>query len=540
VTLHMKSVRHLGDLVSRRWSVAFVLALAAWSVYSTMLNHDVAYYLLLARGLDEGRELYATFPDYGLPANGWLALLSLRVSSALALPLVETHQCVLFLLAATGAIAAGLILERLFGGETVAGRTAMLLTVAVFLLYPGYDFGQRDYLFAVLVAPLVLTVAGRHFGLRPGTGLSAMVVITAMIGGSFKPQFALPLLTLGVVELALRRGRLRAVAGELWVAGGGLIAYVALVHILYPAYFTAVLPSAVAVYGSYAGSMNSSLFMHLLRAAVGVSFACGMVILLLYAPGFRPSRRHLALTAGWFAFGASLLAMFILQRQGFIYHLLPFSLFSLLSAGVFGLLVLGRSSIASSMKSAVVSATLAIVIVGGAGAIAAIEPGRSRANALEDPVSRILTRLPARTPVMALSTGVAPLSPLHAYADIRWTGAFGALIELMAIVQDREAAAREGRPRKPELADAERDVRRRVLLSLTEPRPAMVFVNVSQTPRWFEHYGRPFSILAFLLEDTRFAAEWSNYEPVAETQSLFGVKILSYRLRKNYLPGVQS
>lgn len=92
-------------------------------------------------------------------------------------------------------------------------------------------------------------------------------------------------------------------------------------------------------------------------------------------------------------------------------------------------------------------------------------------------------------------------------------------------------AASDGRPRKSELAAAERDLRRRVLLSLVDPRPGMVFVNVSPRPRWFENYDRPFSILSFLMEDTRFAAEWSKYEPVAETQGLFGVKILSYRLR---------
>lgn len=527
----MDSVAGFRDWVLRRWPVAFVLALAAWSVYRTMLNHDVAYYLMLARGLDEGRILYATFPDYGLPANAWLALLSLRASGALSLPLVETHQSILFLLAAGGAIATGLILERLVGRETVAGRSALPLTVAIFLLYPGYEFGQRDYLFAVLAAPLAVTVAGRHMGLRPGAGLSVCVAVMAIIGGSFKPQCALPLITLGAVELALRRGRLREVARELWFAGGGLIAYAALVYIFYPAYFTEMLPSAIAIYGTYAGTFDGSLFRHLFRDSVGAFFASGLVILLLYAPGFRRTRRHLALTAGWFFFGASLLAMFILQRQGFLYHLLPFSLFSLLSVGMFGLLILDRSSISASMKPAVVSATLAIAIVAGAGAISAIDPERSRSEAHADPVSRALTRLPAQTPILALSTGVAPLSPLHAYADIRWTGAFGALIELMAIVKDREAAARNGRPRNPELADAERDVRRRVLLSLAEPRPEMVFVNVSPTPRWFETYGRPFSILAFLMEDARFAAEWSNYEPVAETQSLFGVKILSYRLR---------
>jgi hypothetical protein len=527
----MKSARHLGDWALRRWSVALVLAVAAWSVYHTMLNHDVAYYLLLARGLDEGRELYKTFPDYGLPANGWLAFISLHVSSALALPLVETHQCILFLLAATGAITAGRILERLFGRETVAGRTAMPLTVAIFLLYPGYNFGQRDYLFAVLVAPLVMTVAGRHLGLRPGAALSVVVVLTAMIGGSFKPQFALPLIMLAGIELTLRRGRLRAVAREVWVAGGGLIAYVALVHILYPAYFTEVLPSAVVVYGSYTGSLDRSLLRHLVQIFVSVIIAICLVVFYLRAQWSERPSYWLALTACWFVFGASLLAMFVLQRQGFIYHLLPFGLFVSISIGGFALLLLDRSSVLKSASPVVLSTTLALAIIAGASATAAPKPELSRASVLEDPLGRALRQLPARTPVLILSTGVPPQSPNHAYADIRWTGAFGALTEMAAIVKDRDAARKEGRPRVPALVAVEQDLRRRVLLSLAAPHPEMIFIDVSPTLRWFEHYDRPIGILSFLREDPRFTAAWSDYEFQTEMPTLFGTTVKAYKRR---------
>jgi hypothetical protein len=55
-----------------------------------------------------------------------------------------------------------------------------------------------------------------------------------------------------------------------------------------------------------------------------------------------------------------------------------------------------------------------------------------RAHAVADPVTRRLRALPADTYVLALSTGVPPISPLHAYAEVRCSGRFAALSELRA------------------------------------------------------------------------------------------------------------
>jgi hypothetical protein len=223
--------------------------------------------------------------------------------------------------------------------------------------------------------------------------------------------------------------------------------------------------------------------------------------------------------------------MFVLQRQGFIYHLLPFGLFVSISIGGFALLLLDRSSVLKSASPVVLSTTLALAIIAGASATAAPKPELSRASVLEDPLGRALRQLPARTPVLILSTGVPPQSPNHAYADIRWTGAFGALTEMAAIVKDRDAARKEGRPRVPALVAVEQDLRRRVLLSLAAPHPEMIFIDVSPTLRWFEHYDRPIGILSFLREDPRFTAAWSDYEFQTEMPTLFGTTVKAYKRR---------
>jgi hypothetical protein len=136
-----------------------------------------------------------------------------------------------------------------------------------------------------------------------------------------------------------------------------------------------------------------------------------------------------------------------------------------------------------------------------------------------------------RAKVLALQTGVPPFSLVHAYADFRWTGVFACLIEMRAIADDRMHAARQGRPRHPLLVRAEARLRKLALLSLTDPAPDVVFVDVSQPLRWFETFPEQMRILDFLIEDPQFAKAWGRYEKFASFTSYKRFPMVVYRLR---------
>jgi hypothetical protein len=146
--------------------------------------------------------------------------------------------------------------------------------------------------------------------------------------------------------------------------------------------------------------------------------------------------------------------------------------------------------------------------------------GLSRAAALSDPVTRALQSLPRGTYVLAFQTGVRPISPLHAYADIRWSGEFNENHEIAAVVYERDAALAAGRPIAPFFVALEQHIRRAVLRSLTVHPPELVLIDVSRPLRWFESHDQSFDLLSWFKQDPDFVSAWSDYEYVETVQSL--------------------
>jgi hypothetical protein len=158
-------------------------------------------------------------------------------------------------------------------------------------------------------------------------------------------------------------------------------------------------------------------------------------------------------------------------------------------------------------------------------------PGTARADCINDRVTRIFRSLPPATYVLSLQNGVAPISPLHAYADIRWSGEFGANIEISAIVIDGLKALANGRPRDPYFIALEQHVRAAVVRSLTLRPPRIVLVDVSGSLSLFERFDQPFNLFAWYTRDPAFNAAWANYEYVETVRSFDRVTVEVWRRR---------
>jgi len=148
-------------------------------------------------------------------------------------------------------------------------------------------------------------------------------------------------------------------------------------------------------------------------------------------------------------------------------------------------------------------------------------------------MTRILASLPGRTPVLMLQTGIAPISPLHAYVDIRWTGTYSTLLAVRAIYDERDKAAAESRSIARHMVKVEEDVRRYVLESFAPTAPEIVFVEISQPLAWFESYAKPVSLVDFFSEQPAFSAEWKKYEKIDQMRVLEKFDVAVYRRRKD-------
>jgi hypothetical protein len=395
----------------------------------------------------------------------------------------------------------------------------------MFLIVPDYDFGQRDVLFAVLAAPLVAIVAARHFGATPSWCLSIMIAVLGAIGSSLKPHVGLPLLVLGLSELALRHGCIQAIARELWLTAGLLAVYVIAIQLCYPSYFIEVLPNAASINAYIQLEFIPVLFSLLPAAATGLFATLLLLAILIRRIQLRQHIRW-GIIIAWAVFGLALALMNVLQFQGFRYHTLPVLLYAFTSVGLFAAINVqdaldgwggGSKMVAAFYIVAATLGTLAIIVMASP---SRSSDGLTRAAVLSDPVTRTLQSLPRGTYVLAFETSVRPISPLHAYADIRWSGEFNENHEIAAIVHEHDAAIAAGRPISPFFVALEQRVRLAALRSLMSRPPELVLVDVTQPLRWFEGYQKSFDLLSWFKQDPAFASAWSAYEYVETVPSL--------------------
>ncbi len=514
-------------------ALGLTLLTLASAVYvgSLALNHDAALYLLGARALQEGRVLYQTFPDYSFPANMWLAQLSLHLATWLHVVPALVHTAALFAAECAAIVLSIRLLDRILPPHALARAWNAPLLFVVFVVYPSTNAGQRDVLFGVWVAPLMLVALSRTLQRPPSATIARVALVFAVAGAALKPHFIAVLGLLALCDWVIRPRPWRDWLVD-WLPGGlAICLYLAIVQIAYPHYFSEVLPTAAHSYGRYALGNGVMLSRSIWTVLLGLlaALSLGVVYLQRHRAGLAAPWR---LAVGWGLVALVLTLLFFLQHQGFGYHRCPASFFFLLTIGLCALFVLEawlpapRRRWASAVVATCLLATVAIRVVLPASAL-------TLRAAWNDPLTVLLRALPAKTPVLMLETGVTATSPLTSYADIRWTGEYGSLVELGAIVQDRDAATAARRPRDPVLVRLETDLRHRMLGSFTPLQPAIVLVNsaTGSRLRWFEGYSKPFKILAFFQEDASFNAAFSAYQRVGSVGAMDSYTYDVYRRR---------
>ena len=519
-----------------RWGwiiFAIALLLALVQIHTLALNHDVAYFLLEARALANGRVLYQTFADFNMPANAWLGLFSLHIAQLLGITLATAHQAVLFACVAACAGLFGWIVQHVAQGKGTVTLIAPGLAAVTLLILPGYHFGQREVLLVAGAAPWVVVLAGRQLGWRPSRLLSFVVSVLCAASASLKPHFLV--LGAGVValDLLMNRGRL---SREVWIFTALTALNLGAIAWMYPVYYSEVLPAAMRTYAMKGHSVVGLwLGTDRLFAKLSLLLYCAGIGIHWFTLGRERRRQRLEVAAAGLGLLGMAWFMFLVQGQGFAYHLEVLIGAATLANGLWLATAwdqLPPLAAAGGRRLRPLLIGLAMVFVsGGLWHRFAANDGPHAYAVRTDPLTQALRDAGPRSKVLALQTGVPPFSLVHAYANFHWTGAFGCLIEMRAIVDDRSQAARAGVPRDPALVHAEARLRELALLSLTDPAPDLVFVDVSQPLRWFETFPERMRILDFLIEDPQFAEAWGRYEKFTSFTSYKRFPMVVYRLR---------
>ena len=158
----------------------------ARSLDPNAFNFDVGWLLYVAEQMFEGQALYRDVIDENPPMVFWLSVVAVSIARALgAAPIWVFNSSVLLLVGLVGALSHRIL--RL--GWPESNPSYRLAVVACFgvvaVLSPGFDYGQRENLFFIFLAPYIFAAASAARGER-STGWTA-VAVGGLAGASRHP-----------------------------------------------------------------------------------------------------------------------------------------------------------------------------------------------------------------------------------------------------------------------------------------------------------------------------------------------------------------
>jgi hypothetical protein len=366
-----------------------------------------------------------------------------------------------------------------------------LLACMIFL--PGYDFGQREHLLAILGLPFLFLLA--RDDRRPGQVLRIYISLLGAIGFFLKPHYVpLPALLLGTAAVRQRSWRpLLGVEGACVVAVAA--AETAAVLLAYPDWLQCA-RWARDLYGAY--RIDGWSRMLGARGLPVVMAALAFQILLLWrGPALRASALPFVAAAAyaWLAY--------LLQFKGWSYHFLATAIIALAGQGIAVAECLNRARRVPRPWSLAAVGIAAVAVALTAEAIARRTPDLASLGKIPEALSIAGTG----DYVYAFSLEVSPIFPAVQLRGLNWASRYSPLWPLPGLLRAQAANDDAGRAL---LARYRAPFVQSVLDDFARYQPSLVVVDRHAMPE----FGAGFDILSLFLADPRFAKLWAGYSLV--------------------------
>ncbi len=538
------------------------ICMTPWLVaaYIPPLNADAAAILAFSQRMLAGEGLYRDLIDINPPMIFWLnqgpAALAALLGISVPIVLVLSIHC---LIGMTLWLAFRILYRRL-GGILSPAYLGLVLPTYLFLMlvYPSGHFAEREHILLALVLPYLAEAAARiapsvapgHIGthrlgeadrlaaVRAGL-LSFGVVGLAFVGIAQKPHFlALPLCVEGVVLWTVGwRRYLRHPQIYLFTALG--ILYILATALLYPDYFSQILPLAADHYGIADPALMAQLFLASQVPPLAIAL---VAVFTLGRLGQRTGKRTgagtpahpVAAIVSAAALGATLAGL--TQLKDWDYHFLPARVLTLLAITVC-LLELASASPdrnqprphASGHRSEVgygpesgphwrFSAVFLVLLASLSGVLQ--PPFRLLRDYATSDAARLeeIVRANARGEgVLWLTQYIDPTAPVLNYADARQAMPFMSLWLLPPLYAEQMPDPVTGRLRfhaSDERPPAEQVLLDRVAQALADRKPRLIIAETEEGEAAFR--GRGFDYLDYFSQDERFKAALQLYRPLAK------------------------
>lgn len=491
------------------WAGCLGLA-AAGANYALIksMHHDVAYYVNAVERMLDGARLYRDLIDVNVPTIYGVMAPPIWLARRFGIDPMLAYNLFVLLLATLSTWAAYRAARRVLPNAGFSPGVLAGVLLVGFLVVPGFDFGQREHLAAMLLAPYAVVRAGVRPA-RSGIGFRAAVGIAAGIGVALKPHFAL--IWLGMEGALLMRHGWRGwrpgLEGILLALAAGLCAAATLAF--FPEYHQRILPLARAVYDGFERPLAEIL------AGLGPRLVEYAVMAMVAAPlAMGSNRRHGDLVIVLMGGAVGGYAAFLLQSKGWNYQALPALIFSI---AAFALALAARvQGDAAVVRPHRLMAAIAGALAGIALIVFAVDLIRAyRADAAQRSffaaTIAALRDYAQGGPALFISLEVAYTFPGVNYAGAAYPYRWHHLLPMPGLYRDF-APGPEGRlVRTPgEMGDIERDFFESFTDDALQFPPRIVLVDRRRSVR--PGLSPELDLLAYFCQSPRFAELMTGYD----------------------------
>lgn len=307
------------------WLVlALLFAASVWLRHAVAANTDISWLLTAAGKVMSGGRLYVDVIETNPPVAVLAYMPALWLANTLG---VSAEIVVDGLVFAAIFVSLGIVAKILQSSSVLNDMPRWPLAwlgFAVLAILPTQTFGQREHIALVTLLPMLAVIARRMRRETPPPWAVVVAGIGAAVALSFKPQFAIPLgCAIGAACVVVRSWRLPLTPENLLTAIVAAL-YLAGMVLLFPEFFTVILPLLRDVYvpvGLPLGEMLDRPAMSLWAIAMLAAWLLGrsnigapLVVSLSSSAGFA--------------------VVYLLQRKGWPYHSYPMLALALLGLGV--------------------------------------------------------------------------------------------------------------------------------------------------------------------------------------------------------------
>jgi hypothetical protein len=297
-------------------SFSMVLAMIAYQLQlMTFLNEDVLCLLNGAKILMSGGGYVSDFLETNPPLIMYMSMPVLWCAKWFHADITFIYRLYVILLSFFSVLCSYFMLKKIFKSENVFVYSTCIILVLSYLILPAKDFGQREHFYMILFFPYLFAVIARSQQQKIHPLFSVLIGTMAALGIGLKPFFLVPLILIELYLMKSQRSLKTVLRIEAFVCAILLTGYVISVYIIYPNYFSVMLPLISDVYYPGVGESWGYIFLRISDF--------GFILLFIYYFLFYRNKNHQPFSSILFLTLIGTMLGFLITRQPWYYHMLP-------------------------------------------------------------------------------------------------------------------------------------------------------------------------------------------------------------------------